>query len=171
MNREQIMKAAERKKKPSFRKWWSKNGYKVGRVVLFPIWFYVIIRDKAKEKSYKELTYSDEMCNKYLDKVLPQIILSRGCTNEIVITNYDDGGDIEFSDLSWNLRTKNKKAKRFLSKFSTEVQEFILNEYQIEGYERVTATNWMEWQALKKRFDWKYSPCGDYTKGVVFFAK
>ena len=47
MNKE-VVKAMNKKenKFDEMRKWWNKNGYKVMRVVLFPIWWGI----KAKEK-------------------------------------------------------------------------------------------------------------------------
>ena len=57
MNNE-VIKAMNKKetKRDEFRKWWSKNGYKVMRVVLFPLWWGI----QAKEKITSYLNSREE---------------------------------------------------------------------------------------------------------------
>ena len=57
MNKE-VIKAMNKKetKVNEIRKWWSKNGYKVMRVVFFPVWQGV----KAKEKITSYLNSKEE---------------------------------------------------------------------------------------------------------------
>ena len=48
MNTE-VIKAMNRKPKNNkFSKWWSANGYKVLRVILFPLWLIVIVSNKIQ---------------------------------------------------------------------------------------------------------------------------
>ena len=60
MNNE-IIKAMNRKpKKKIFRKWWSKNGYKVNRVIFFPIWIGALIVKKIQTKLNNRQVWSEE---------------------------------------------------------------------------------------------------------------
>ena len=46
MNSEIIKAMSKKKKTHPIRKWWSKNGYKVLRIIFFPIWIILIIHEK-----------------------------------------------------------------------------------------------------------------------------
>ena len=48
MNNE-VIKAMQSKKEHKARKWWRKNGYKVWRVVLFPLWIGESLKDKINK--------------------------------------------------------------------------------------------------------------------------
>ena len=67
MNNE-IIKAMNRKpKNNTFRKWWSKNGYKVNRVIFFPIWIGSIIAEKIQKKLNARQVWSEERAKEILD--------------------------------------------------------------------------------------------------------
>ena len=67
MNAE-IIKAMNKKetKRDEFRKWWSKNGYKVMRVVLFPLWWGI----QAKEKITSYLDSREEWSEEKVKEIL-----------------------------------------------------------------------------------------------------
>lgn len=72
MNKE-ILKAIEDKQKEHpFRDWWNKNGYKVMRVVLFPIWIYVEISDRIKAWNYERTTWDEERADEILQHYIPR---------------------------------------------------------------------------------------------------
>ena len=64
MNKE-VIKAMNKKrtKMDGIRKWWSKNGYKVMRVILFPIWIGVVLKDKIENYLNSKCKWSDERAN------------------------------------------------------------------------------------------------------------
>ena len=72
MNAE-IIKAMNRKnEKHPIRDWWHNNGYKVMRVVLFPIWGCVWAHDKIKSKLNAQIEWSDERANEILSYYVPR---------------------------------------------------------------------------------------------------
>jgi hypothetical protein len=168
-----IIKAKEKAdKKHPIRSWWSKNNYKVLRVIFFPAWIYYILREKYKDKNYASLTYTPELCKKYLDKVLPNMV-AHYCEDAkiFLISDSDDMGDIEFYDF-WQYRKQNKKYKKFFVKFEYKIKEYILNEYEIDGYSKMTLLNWTHWDQAKNKFGWSETPYNsDYKKGVVFYIE
>lgn len=164
----------DRKQNNKIRKWWRKNNYKIYRVILFPIWIVITLLEKHDNKQYEQLKYSPEVCKKYLDKVMP-FMVAKYCENakEILISDADDMGDIEFGDFCGDkLRKKYKNIYQFFSKFHRSFKEYVFTEYQIEGYEKMTMTNWIEWERAKNKFDWGNGPYNsDYVKGVVFYIE
>ena len=72
MNAE-IIKAMNRKnEKHPIRDWWHNNGYKVMRVVLFPIWIPVWAVDKIQNRMYARTEWSDERVNEILSYYVPR---------------------------------------------------------------------------------------------------
>ena len=139
-----ILKAKEEHDKVRpVRKWWSKNGYKVWRVVLFPAWIHYALKEKSNNKLHDELKFSTDMCKTYLDKVMP-IMVAHYCEDAscFLISDSDYMGDISFSNFR-NRAKVNKKYTRFFLKFSKQVREYILNEYQIDGYEKTSIRKWV----------------------------
>ena len=171
MDKKLLKAKAKRDKKRPVRTWWRKNGYKVWRVVLFPTWIYYAARDKRKEKTYKELQFSPELCRAYLDKVLPDMV-ARECedVNCFLISDSENMGDIELSFL-YDSRSIKEKYRRFFSRFRTQVKDYVLNEYTIDGYDKTTITNWVEWERVTKKYEWRNPYDSDYSKGVVFVSK
>lgn len=73
MNKE-VIKAMNKKetKVSSLRKWWNKNGYKVMRVVLFPIWIGIVLKDKIEGYLNSKCGWSDERANEILSYYIPR---------------------------------------------------------------------------------------------------
>ena len=74
MNKEVIK--AMNKKEPServkaFKKWWEKNGYKVMRVVLFPIWAYVKITEAIEKYLNSRNEWSEARADEILNYYVP----------------------------------------------------------------------------------------------------
>ena len=74
MNAEAI-KAMNKKetKLDTIRKWWRKNGYKVMRVVLFPIWACVWTKDKVTNDLNSRQEWSEERAQEILSYYVPRM--------------------------------------------------------------------------------------------------
>ena len=72
MNAEIIKAINKKNKKHPFRKWWNKNGYKVMRVIFFPIWIGIV----AKNKINKYLISRQEWSNERAEQILNIIFLA-----------------------------------------------------------------------------------------------
>ena len=72
MNAEVIKTINKKKNKPTFRKWWSKNGYKVMRVILFPVWIGSIVARKIQKKLNTCQVWSEERAKAILDYYIPR---------------------------------------------------------------------------------------------------
>lgn len=133
MNNE-IVKAMNRKpKKNTFRKWWSKNGYKVNRVILFPIWIGTVIAEKVKKYLNSREVWSEERAKEILDYYIPR----RAEWSETDKTFYffDNG-------YGWSIGY----AKKYLKKrdrrwwnvnrgwVGGKIRDYLINEYEITGF-------------------------------------
>ena len=73
MNNE-VIKAMNKKPRTesNFKKWWRKNGYKVWRVVLFPLWVFVWSRDKIKTYLNSRTEWSESRADEILNYYVPR---------------------------------------------------------------------------------------------------
>ena len=71
MNKE-IVKAMQGKKEHKARKWWRKNGYKVWRVVLFPLWIGELLKNKINKRLNSKEQWNEERANEILNYYIPR---------------------------------------------------------------------------------------------------
>ena len=139
MNAE-IIKAMNRKnEKHPIRDWWKKNGHKVMRVVLFPIWVPVWAVDKIQNKMYVRTEWSDERANKILSYYVP-----RKCSwneEEQELYFFDNGYGWSISHAKKYLK---RKDRRFWNKFNGwcggRIREYQLNTFELEGFTKKLGT-------------------------------
>lgn len=160
-------------------KWLRKNRHKVMRVVLFPIWIAVLLIEKYKDRRHKSLVFTEEYCKKCLDKMISKLIIfHKEDPNCFLISDCDDFGYITFDELyGFNSRyylEKHgcKREIRFTRKFYKMVEVYIMDEYRIDGYHKMTMNSYKEWKEAKDKFDWGSTPYScDGRKGVVFYKE
>ena len=133
MNAE-IIKAMNRKnEKHPVRDWWEKNGYKVWRVVLFPVWGCMWAGEKIKNKMNASIEWSDERANEILSYYVPRKCSWDEETQELYF--FDNG-------YGWSMNFAKKhlkhKDRRFWKKFNGwcggEIREYLLNTFELEGF-------------------------------------
>lgn len=73
MNKE-VIKAMNKKETviDRFGKWWKKNGYKVMRVIFFPIWICVCAKDKIENYLDFKCVWSEERANEIFNYYIPR---------------------------------------------------------------------------------------------------
>ena len=137
MNTE-IIKAMNRKnEKHPIRDWWRKNGYKVCRVVLFPVWCPIWVWDRLRIKWYAMMdakqVWSDERANEILSYYVP-----RKCSwneEEQELYFFDNGYGWSMSHAKKYLKFKDR---RFWGKHKGwtggKIREYLLNTFELEGF-------------------------------------
>lgn len=132
MNKE-IVKAMQGKKEHKARKWWRKNGYKVWRVVLFPVWACVKAKEKITEQLNNRQKWSEERANEILNYYIPR--RSEWNEKEQCFYFFDNG-------MGWCMGC----AKKFLKRkdrrfwqihtgfFGGKIREYLINKFQLEGF-------------------------------------
>ena len=162
----------EVKKKHSL-KWWHKNKYTVLRVALFPIsvpaTLYDVFREKKRKKIKQSLVFSEELCKKYLDKMIPKLVVRLCEDSEVFLISNSRGefGDVDFFD--FYRCSKNWKTQMFFGKFNKTVESFICEKYQIDGYSKLILDTQAKWKEAENLFGWDNLWAESAAKGVVFY--
>ena len=136
MNNE-VIKAMNKKKTKvdTIRKWWKENGYKVMRVILFPVWACVIAKEKVTDWLNSRQKWSEERADKILSYYIPR----RADWNDENKTFYffDNG-------MGWGLRSARKylklKDRRFWNNhnflWSNGIRSYLINSFELEGFKK-----------------------------------
>ena len=132
MNAEIIKAINEKNKKHPFRKWWNKNGYKVMRVILFPLWIGMVAKDKINEYLASRQKWSDERAKEILNYYIPR--RADWCEEDKTFNFYDNG-------MGWgNLAKKYLKLKdrRWWNNYNGfwggEIRLYLIEEFELEGF-------------------------------------
>lgn len=136
MNKE-VIKAMNKKetKVSSLRKWWNKNGYKVMRVILFPIWIGIVLKDKIEDYLNSKCRWSDERANEILSYYIPR--KAKWDAEDKSFYFFDNG-------YGWlmNLakRFLKRKDRRFWNLYSGwaggKIRSYLINDFELEGFEK-----------------------------------
>lgn len=137
MNNEVIkaMNKKENSKLVAIRKWWNKNGYKVARVILFPIWVIYLINEKIQRKLNSREQWSEERASEILNYYIP-----RRCDwNEDNKTFYffDNGYGWNIGCAKKYLKRKDRRFWRLNNGFfGGKIRQYLINDFEIEGFEK-----------------------------------
>ena len=136
MNAE-IIKAMNKKetKIDEIRKWWSNNGYKVMRVILFPIWWGIKAKEKIDAYLDSRNTWSEERANEILSYYIPR---NADWDAEKKSFYFFDNG------MGWDLRCRQKRVKlkdrrwwkNHTRAWGGKVRTYLINKFELEGFEK-----------------------------------
>ena len=136
MNNE-VIKAMNKKetKIDKIRKWWGKNGYKVMRIILFPIWWGIKAEEKIDAYLDSRNTWSEERANEILSYYIPRN--ANWDAEKKSFYFYDNG-------MGWNLRCRQKRVKlkdrRWWKKYTRvwggKVRTYLIEKFELEGFEK-----------------------------------
>ena len=136
MNKE-VIKAMNKKetKIDKLRKWWSKNGYKVMRVILFPIWWGIKAKEKITSYLNSKCEWSEEKANEILSYYIPR----KADWNE------DDKCFYFFDNgMGWG-RKYNKRFIKFRDRrwwdcncgfWGGKIRTYLIEKFELEGFEK-----------------------------------
>ena len=130
MNKE--IEKAMNKKEHKIVTWYKNNSYKIWRIILFPIWFFSTVNDKIAKKKYKNLEWDKTRA----DKILTRYMLRESEWNEKEKSFYFWNNGWYISSYSGKKATKRKDHK-FCSKYKFELKEYLLNEFELEGFTKI----------------------------------
>jgi hypothetical protein len=147
MNKE-VIKAMNKKETKIDKaiKWWRNNGYKVMRVILFPIWWGVCAKNKIHDYKYKRLEWSEEKANEILSYYIPRIA---EWSKEDKCFYFADNGR------GWSMKCHQKKIKlkdrAWWKKYTLcsggEVRTYLVEKFELEGFTKevgITYDCWTE---------------------------
>lgn len=126
----EIIKAMNRKnEKRPIRDWWHKNGYKVMRIVLFPVWAVVYIEDKAYNKIMNRQKWDENRACDILNYYIPR----RAVWNE-------EDKSFHFFDngMGWYIGSAKRylkfKDRRFWERFQYRIEVYLRDTFELEGF-------------------------------------
>ena len=132
MNNE-VIKAMNRKetKIDKIRKWWSNNGYKVMRVILFPIWWGIKAKEKIDAYLDSRNTWSEERANEILSYYIPRN--SEWDAEDKSFYFFDNG-------MGWDKKTIKLKDRRWWKNYTRawggKVRDYLIEKFELEGFEK-----------------------------------
>jgi hypothetical protein len=132
MNKE-IIKAMQGKQESKARKWWRKNGYKVWRVVLFPVWMLMLLKDKITTYLNSRQEWNEDRANEILNYYIPRC--SEWDDKEQCFYFFDNG-------MGWSLALAKRYLKRKDRRFwkvncgwwGGKMREYLVEKFQLEGF-------------------------------------
>ena len=135
MNAE-VIKAMNRKpnkKKETLRKWWSKNDYKVMRVVFFPLWLFCLAHEKIDKWLNNRNRWNESRAMEILSYYIPRRAEWDAESKEFYF--FDNG-------MGWCLSHSKKYLKRKDRRFwdnhnswcGGTLRSYLINDFQLEGF-------------------------------------
>ena len=129
----EVIKAMQGKKEHKARKWWSKNGYKILRVILFPFWIGSILLNKMRVWLNNRQKWSEERATAILNYYIPR---------KSVWDAEDKTFDFFDNGTGWHIKIAKKylklKDRRFWKVNSTwwggEMRSFLIDKFELEGF-------------------------------------
>lgn len=127
-----------------FAKWYRKNGYKINRVILFPVWFAVWAKDKIHRYNYNNTIWSEERTNEILSYYIPRKAKWDAEAKEFYFADNGMGWGMKH-----NIRKIKLKDRRFWKKYTGfwggEIRTYLLNKFELEGFEKTIGDTYDYW--------------------------
>lgn len=115
-------------------RWWSKNGYLVLRVLLFPVWAIVWTHEKLEAHRDKQMKWSEERAAEILSYYIPR--RAEWDAEKKQFWFYDNG-------MGWTMKCTCKKYiklrdRRFWKKYACgwgyKMREYLVNNFELDGF-------------------------------------
>ena len=136
MNKE-IIKAMNKKenKMDEIRRWWSKNGYKIMRVVLFPLWWGIKAKEKITSYLNSKCKWSEEKANKILSYYIPR--KAKWDAENKCFYFFDNGYGWSMGYAKKYLKRKDRHFWKIYGDWSGgKVRSDLIDEFELEGFEK-----------------------------------
>lgn len=141
----EIIKAMNKNpNKFDFSKWWRKNGYIVNRIIFFPIWITVEMKDRVHRYNYKRTKWSEERANEILSYYVPRKSKWDSQTKEFYFADNGCGWSMKY-----NLRKIKLKDRQFWKKYTGfwggEMRKYLIEKFELEGFEKTVGNTYDYW--------------------------
>ena len=136
MNKE-IIKAMNKKetKIDGFGKWWNKNGYKVMRVILFPVWWGIKAKEKIESYLNSKCEWSKEKANKILSYYIPR--KAEWSAEDKCFYFFDNGYGWSMCYAKKYLKRKDRHFWKIYGDWiGGKVRSYLIDEFELEGFEK-----------------------------------
>jgi len=131
----EVIKAMQGKKEHKARKWWRKNGYKIMRVILFPLWIGDILINKYREWRNSKEVWSEERAIEILNYYIPR--MSKWDEKNQCLYFFDNGMGWNYSLAKRHLKRKDRHFwKVHCTWWGGEMRTLLMNKFELEGFKK-----------------------------------
>ena len=133
----EVIKAINKKENRfnAIKKWWDKNGYKVMRVILFPIWWGIKAKEKINYYLNSREEWSEERVKEILNYYVPRFA---DWDEEDKCFYFFDNG------YGWSIGLAKKYLKRKDRRFwnihngwgGGKIRSYLIDKFELEGFEK-----------------------------------
>jgi hypothetical protein len=152
MNAEVIKAMNKKEKKHNFRKWWDNNGYKVMRVILFPIWIFTIIYKKTNIWLDSRQQWNEEKAKEIFNYYIPRKADWGNISKSFYF--FDNG-------MGWGVHSAKKYLKRKDRRFwdnhngfcGGTLRDYLIEKFELEGFTKIVgecSDGWTEIEFVLK---------------------
>ena len=145
MNKEIIKAMNKKEKAPNhFIEWWKKNGYKVMRIILFPLWLIIKLLDKIEKWSISRNKWSEERANEILSYYIPR-----------KAKWHEDDKCFYFADngMGWGMAYNKKFIKLRDRKWwnyncgfwGGKIRTYLIEQFEMEGFKKEVGDTYDQW--------------------------
>ena len=131
----------------TIRKWWDKNGYKVMRVILFPIWWGIKAKEKIEAHLNSRCEWSDERAQEILNYYVPHK------------ANWDaENKSFYFVDngTGWGMKCNQRKLKLSYRRWwncnrgfcGGKIRTYLIEKFEMEGFEKIINDTYDQWTEI-----------------------
>lgn len=133
MNTE-VMKAMNKKPhKQTFRKWWNSNGYKVLRIVFFPLWFIMIVKEKINKWRDSREVWSEERAQAIFEYYIPRY--SDWVADRQEFYFFDNGYGWDMCRAKKFLKLKDRHFWKVYAGWSGgKMHDYLIEKFELKGF-------------------------------------
>lgn len=142
MNTEVIK--AMNKKDNTIQEWWRKNGYKIERVIFFPLWLGEKAQEKIKTYIYSKNQWNEKRANEILSYYIPRKAKWDKNNKCFYFTDNGMGWEASYNKKLIKLRDRiwwNYNCGMWGGKIKT----YLIEKFEMEGFEKEVGDTYDEW--------------------------
>ena len=148
MNQE-VIKAMNKKtsKLDTIKKWWKKNGYKVRRVVFFPVWFAVLANDKINKWLNSQNAWDEKRANEILNYYIPRTAQWDAESKSFYF--FDNGYGWSIGLAKKYLKLKDRRFWKVNACFGGfKVRDYLINNFELDGFTKEVENECEGWTEI-----------------------
>ena len=136
MNKE-IIKAMNKKETNAnnLRKWWDRNGYKVMRVILFPLWIGIKIKDKINKYLNSKNAWNEERAKKILNYYIPRE--ANWNAEKKCFYFFDNGYGWTSKSAKKHIKIRDRRFWRLHNGcVGSTIRNYLIDKFELEGFKK-----------------------------------
>jgi len=145
------------KQKKKFSEWCDKTDHIILKIAFFYIYYPLLFFVKYMKWKYNHIKYDDKKTKKYLDIAIPKAIMHIPIFKDTKFCHPEDyfmvSNCYEFTLECFNFEdiffTVHGKKKAYFEKFRDESIDFFVNDYVIDGYDKMKILSREDWVYAK----------------------